>query len=100
MHRQKMLKGNTDTLLPLKVGPRLLQIGLLTVTASTLMIITAASLPVSLSALAVVLMIVASLAFLSSPAILNSKLERRQYEANGIGEMPDPWPPEGGHPSL
>ena len=98
MHRQKMLEGNTDTLLFLNMGPRLLQIGLLTVTTSILMIITAASLPVSLSALAVVLMIV--LAFLSSPAILNSKLERRQYEANGIGEMPDPWPPEGGYPSL
>jgi hypothetical protein len=43
MHRQKMLKGNTDTLLPLEVGPRLLQIGLITVTTSILMIITAAS---------------------------------------------------------
>jgi hypothetical protein len=73
----------------LKVGPRLLRIGLLTVTTSILVIITAASLPVSLNALAVVLMIVASLAFLLSPAMLESKLERRELEAEGFGEMPD-----------
>lgn len=73
----------------LKVGPRLLRIGLLTVTTSILVIITAASLPVSLNALAVVLMIVASLAFLLSPAMLESKLERRELEAEGYGEMPD-----------
>ena len=73
----------------LKVGPRLLRIGLLTVTTSILVIITAASLPVSLNALAVVLMIVASLAFLLSPAMLESKLERPELEAEGFGEMPD-----------
>lgn len=78
----------------LKVGPRLLRIGLLTVTTSILVIITAASLPVSLNALAVVLMIVASLAFLLSPAMLESKLERRRLEAEGLGEMPDGWSPD------
>ena len=73
----------------LKVGPRLLRIGLLTVSTSILVIITAASLPVSLNALAVVLMIVASLVFLLSPAILESKMECRQLEAEGLGELSD-----------
>ena len=73
----------------LKVGPRLLRIGLLTVSTSILVIITAASLPVSLNALAVVLMIVASLAFILSPAMLESKIERRQLEAEGLGELSD-----------
>ena len=76
----------------LKVGPRLLRIGLLTVTTSILVIITAASLPVSLNALAVVLMIVASLVFLLSPAMLESKIEQRRLEAEGFGEVPDGWP--------
>ena len=73
----------------LKVGPRLLRIGLLTVSTSILVIITAASLPVSLNVLAVVLMIVASLAFMLSPAMLESKIERRQLEAKGLGELSD-----------
>jgi hypothetical protein len=76
----------------LKMGPRLLRIGLLTVTTSILVIITAASLPVSLNALAVVLMIVASLAFLLSPAMLESKMEHRRFEAGGFGEVSDGWP--------
>ena len=76
----------------LKVGPRLLRIGLLSLSTSILVIITAASLPVSLNALAVILMIVASLAFLLSPAMLESKMERRRLETEGLGEMPDGWP--------
>ena len=83
----------------LKVGPRLLRIGLLTVTTSILVIITSASLPVSLSALAVVLMIVASLAFLLSPAMLESKLDSRRYGAEDIGELPEAWPPDEGYSS-
>lgn len=75
-----------------KVGPRLLRIGLLTVATSILVAITAASLPVSLNALAVVLMIVASLVFLLSPAMLESKMERRRLEAEGVGEVTDVWP--------
>ena len=76
----------------LKVGPRLLRIGLLTVTTSILVIITAASLPVSLNALAVIRMIVASVAFLLSPAMLESKMEKRQLEAQGFGEVSEGWP--------
>ena len=73
----------------LKVGPRLLRIGLLTVSTSILVVITAASLPMSLNVLAVVLMIVASLAFLLSPAMLESKVERRQLEAEAPGGLSD-----------
>ena len=73
----------------LKVGPRLLRIGLLTVSTSILVVITAASLPVSLNVLAVVLMIVASLAFLLSPAMLESKMERWQLEAEAPGGLSD-----------
>ncbi|PKB70608.1 MAG: hypothetical protein BZY87_08700 [SAR202 cluster bacterium Io17-Chloro-G6] len=78
----------------LKVGPRLLRIGLLTVTTSILVIITAASLPVDLNALAVILMIVASLAFLLSPAMLESKMQQRRLEAEGFGEVSEDWPPD------
>jgi len=67
----------------------LLRIGLLTVSTSILVIITAASLPVSLNVLAVVLMIVASLAFLLSPAMLESKMERRQLKAEAVGKLSD-----------
>ena len=82
----------------LKVGPRLLRIGLLTVTTSILVIITAASLPVSLNALAVILMIVASLAFLLSPAVLEARMERRRLEAEGIGDVQDIWRPDSRSP--
>ena len=70
----------------LKLGPRLLRIGLLTVVTSILVVITAASLPVSLNVLAVVLMIIASLAFLLCPAMLESTLERRQLRPGTLGE--------------
>ena len=71
------------------VVPTLLRTGLLTVSTSILVVITAASLPVSLNVLAVVLMIVASLAFLLSPAMLESKVERRQLEAEAPGGLSD-----------
>ena len=80
----------------LKVGPRLLRIGLLTVSTSILVIITAASLPVSLGALAVILMIVASLAFLLSPAMLESKMESRWLKAESISDLSEGWPPDEG----
>ena len=41
------------------------------------------------NALAVVLMIVASLAFMLSPAMLEAKIERPQLEAKGVGELSD-----------
>ena len=76
------------------VGPRLLRIGLLTVSTSILVIITAASLPVSLGALAVILMIVASLAFLLSPAMLESKMESQWLKAESFSDLSEGWPPD------
>ena len=63
-----------------------LRIGLLTVSTTILVVITAASLPVSLNVLAVLLMIVASLAFLLCPAMLESTLERRRLQPETLGE--------------
>jgi hypothetical protein len=61
----------------LKVGPRLVKIGLLTVSTALLVVVTAASLPISFSFLAVLLMILAWVAFLLSPAMLDSQLSCR-----------------------
>ena len=83
----------------LKVGPRLLRIGLLTVSTSILVIITAASLPVSLGALAVILMIVTSLAFLLSPVMLESKIESRWLKAESFSYLSEEWPPDEGFSS-
>ena len=83
----------------LKVGPRLLRIGLLTVSTSILVIITAASLPVSLGALAVILMIVASLAFLLSPAMLESNMESRWLKADSFSDLSEGRPPDEGFAS-
>ena len=83
----------------LKVGPRLLRIGLLTVSTSILVIITVASLPVSLGALAVILMIVTSLAFLLSPAMLESKIESRWLKAESFSDLSEGCPPDEGFTS-
>ena len=61
----------------LKMGPRPLRIGLLVLITSILIVITALSLPVDLGFVAVGLMILASLAFLLSPAVLEAKANRR-----------------------
>jgi hypothetical protein len=61
----------------LKVGPRSLRIGLLVLITSILIVITALSLPVDLGFVAVGLMILASLAFLLSPAVIEAKVNRR-----------------------
>ena len=61
----------------LRVGPRLLRIGLLTLITSILIVITALSLPVDLGFVAVGLMILASVAFLLSPAVLDAQANRR-----------------------
>jgi hypothetical protein len=62
----------------LKIGPRVIKIGLLTLTTAILIVITAASLPVDFSYLAFLLIIIASVAFLLSPAMLESQLNNRQ----------------------
>ena len=83
----------------LKLGPRLLRIVLLTVTTSILVVITAASLPVSLNVLAVVLMVIASLAFLLCPAMLESTLDRRRSKPEVISEARQPWTSEDSYSS-
>ena len=68
----------------LKVGPRLVKIGLLSLSTAILVIATVASLPISFSLVAVLLMMVASVAFLLSPAMLDSQLNegRSRYPLN------------------
>lgn len=61
----------------LKVGPRALRIGLLALITSILIVITALSLPVDMGFVAMGLMILASLAFLLSPVVLEAKANRR-----------------------
>ena len=79
----------------LKVGPRVLRIGLLVLITSILIVITALSLPVDLGFVAVGLMILASLAFLLSPAVLEAKANRRNRLSiasqgeDGAGLFPD-----------
>ena len=79
----------------LKVGPRLLRIGLLTLTTTFLVTITAASLPVNLGFLAVLLMIVASVVFLLSPVMWESQIARRRQRRlatmSGQGEDANSW---------
>ena len=71
----------------LRVGPRLIKIGLLTLCTVVMVIITAASLPIGFNVLAVVLMLLASVAFLLSPAVLEPRLNHRRslYSPYGSG---------------
>jgi glucose-6-phosphate-specific signal transduction histidine kinase len=62
----------------LKIRPRLVKIGLLALSTATLIVITAASLPVDFGLLAFLLMIIASVVFLLSPAMLDSQIYHRQ----------------------
>ena len=77
----------------LKVGARLVRIGLLTVATVILVVITAASFPVSLGVLTVLLMIAASGALLLGPAMLDP--QRRggdhQNQHEGSGEVVTHW---------
>jgi hypothetical protein len=78
----------------LKIGPRLIKIGLLTLTTAVLVTISAVSLPVSLSVVAVLMMIVASVVFLLSPAVVESKRNQRysqQAEMESGGEVVTHW---------
>jgi hypothetical protein len=78
----------------LKIGPRLIRIGLLTLITAILVAITAASPPVSLSALAILLIIIASVVFLLSPAMLESRLKlpySQQAASHSGGEVVTHW---------
>ena len=63
----------------LKVGHRLLKIGLLTLSTALLVVFTIVAIPLSIGLLSMILIILASVAFLLSPAILQSRLERKEH---------------------
>ncbi len=78
----------------LRIGPRMLRIGLLAIATAVLVIFTVASLQVSLNLLALILMIIASVAFLLSPAVLDSKLKQRHDRRtvnDSTGEVVTHW---------
>ncbi len=78
----------------LKVGHRLAKIGLLTVSTIVLVLFTISAIPLSFSLLSVILLITASLTFLFSPALLQSRLDRDDvsYAAiEGGGEVVNHW---------
>ena len=104
-HRERMQETDTDraliflalavtTAVFLRVGPRLVRIGLLTLCTIVMVIVTAASLPVTFSLLAVLLMMLASLAFLLSPAVLDSPFAHRYFSSPPVdsgGEVATHW---------
>ena len=61
-----------------KVGRRLVQIALLTLSTALMVVYTVAALPLTFGILAVILVILSSVAFLFSPAILEARLARRK----------------------
>ena len=60
-----------------KVGRRLVQIGLLTLSTTLLVVYTVVAIPLTFGLLAITLVILSSVAFLLSPAILEARLTRR-----------------------
>lgn len=77
-----------------KAGRRLVQIGLLTLSTALLAIYTFAAIPLSFGLLAIILVSLSSVAFLLSPAFLESWLERRssdQLDLQGDREVVTHW---------
>ena len=62
----------------LKVGQRLVKIGLLTASTIVLVVFTTVAIPLSFGLVSVILITLASVTFLLSPAIIQSRLDRRQ----------------------
>ena len=60
-----------------KLGHRLLKIALLTISTIIMVAFTVAVIPIGIGVLAAILIVIASVAFLLSPAVLMSKLEKR-----------------------
>jgi hypothetical protein len=78
----------------LKVGHRLVKIALLTVSTALLVAFTVVAIPIGLGILSMILIMLASVAFLLSPAFLRSRLERgeRPYPPiEGEGEVVTHW---------
>ena len=78
----------------LKVGQRLVKIGLLTASTALLVVFTIVAIPLTISLLSVILITFASVAFLLGPAILQTRLERRDRShppIEGPGEVVTHW---------
>ena len=78
----------------LKVGHRLIKIGLLTISTVLLVVFTLVAAPLTIGLISMMLIIIASVAFLLSPAILQSRLERREQSRllmEGGGEVVNHW---------
>ena len=83
----------------LKLGHRVLKIALLTMSTAVLVVFTVVAIPLGLSFLSMMLITLASIAFLLSPAILQSRLERRERSdraLEGEGEVVTHWFRSGG----
>ncbi len=77
-----------------KVGKRLVQIGLLTLSTALLVVYTVAAIPLTFGILAVTLVILSSVAFLLSPAILEAWLSKRLSNRSAFkerGEVVTHW---------
>ncbi len=73
----------------LKIGHRIMKIGLLTVSTAIMVIFTVVAIPLSFGVLSGILITVASVAFLLSPAIWHSRLDHAEYsypQIEGGGE--------------
>jgi hypothetical protein len=103
-HKERMQETDTDraliflalaltTAVFLKVGARLVRIGLLTLATVILVVITATSFPVDLGMLAVLLMIAASGALLLGPAMLDPQRNGANHprERKESGEVITHW---------
>ncbi len=70
----------------LKLGHRMYKIALLTISTALLVVFTAVAVPVGLGLLSGILVILASVAFLLSPAVIQSRLERRERSRQLVDE--------------
>ena len=78
----------------LKTGDRLVKIGLLTASTALLVAFTVAAIPITFGILSVILIILASLAFLLSPGLLQSRLDSKDASfppVEGGGEAVTHW---------
>ena len=62
----------------MRVGHRLVKIGLLTISTALLVMFTVAVIPISFGVFSIILVTLASIAFLLSPALVRSRLDRRE----------------------
>ena len=78
----------------MKAGQRVVKIGLLTVSTTLLVIFTTVTLPITIGLLSILLIVLASVAFILSPAILQSRLDRNDQlhgSIEGGGEVVTHW---------